>query len=92
MATTPTTRLSTKGQLILPKSIRDARAWGPGTELEIENTKDGVLLRPKKSFFPPTKIDAVFGCLKYTGKAKTIAEMDQGIMDEVKRRHASGRY
>jgi len=24
-----TTRLSTKGQIILPKGIRDSRAWGP---------------------------------------------------------------
>jgi AbrB family looped-hinge helix DNA binding protein len=91
MATT-TTRLSTKGQLILPKAIRDARAWGPGTELEIENTKAGVLLRPKKRLFPPTKIDDVFGSLKYTGKPKTIAEMDEGVMEEARRRHARGRY
>lgn len=87
----PTTRISTKGQVILPKEIRDARAWRPGTELEVTATKEGVLLRPKQ-LFPPTKIDDVFGCLKYTGNPKTIAEMDQAIADEVKRRHARGRY
>ena len=38
----PTARLSTKGQLILPKDIRTARAWGPGTEFTIEC--DRVLL------------------------------------------------
>jgi len=27
-----TTRLSTKGQIILPKAIRSARSWAPGTE------------------------------------------------------------
>jgi AbrB family looped-hinge helix DNA binding protein len=91
MATT-TTRVSTKGQVILPKAIRDARAWGPGTELEIENTKAGVLLKPKKRLFPPTKIDDVAGILKYKGKPKTIREMDESIAMEVKRRHALGRY
>jgi AbrB family looped-hinge helix DNA binding protein len=91
MATT-TTRVSTKGQVILPKAIRDARAWGPGTELEIENTKAGVLLKPKKRLFLPTKIDDVAGILKYKGKPKTIREMDESIAMEVKRRHALGRY
>lgn len=33
-------RLSTKGQLVLPKEIRTARAWGPGTEFTIEETKE----------------------------------------------------
>jgi len=27
-----TTRLSTKGQIVLPKDLRSSRAWGPGTE------------------------------------------------------------
>jgi AbrB family looped-hinge helix DNA binding protein len=89
---TITARLSTKGQLILPKAIRDARAWGPGTEVEIENTKEGVLLRPKKRFFPRTKLEDVAGMLQYRGKAKTIREMDDSIAIEVKRRDALGRY
>jgi AbrB family looped-hinge helix DNA binding protein len=87
----PTTRLSTKGQLILPKEIRAARSWGPGTEFTIEETKDGILLRPARRF-PRTTIDQVAGCLKYKGKAKTLADMDAAIGREVKRRHESGRY
>ena len=30
-----TTRLSTKGQIVLPKAMRVSRAWGPGTEFTI---------------------------------------------------------
>ena len=89
---TLTTRLSTKGQLILPKEIRDAREWGPGTEIEIENTEDGVLLKRKKPLFKPTKLEDVAGMLRYKGKAKTIREMDEAIAIEVARRHALGRY
>ena len=37
-----TTRLSTKGQIILPKNIRTARAWGPGTEFTIEVDSSGA--------------------------------------------------
>jgi AbrB family looped-hinge helix DNA binding protein len=86
-----TTRLSTKGQIILPKSIRDARSWGPGTEFKVEETERGILLTPKKRF-PATKIEDVYGCVKYKGKAKTLAEMDAAITAEVLSRHERGRY
>lgn len=86
-----TSRLSTKGQIIVPKSIRDEHAWTPGTELAFEETSEGVLLRPI-SAFPPSTLEQVLGCLNYTGKAKTIADMDKGVVKEARRRHASGRY
>jgi AbrB family looped-hinge helix DNA binding protein len=86
-----TTRLSTKGQIILPKSIRDSRDWRPGTALTVEETRDGVLLRPQRRF-PRTRIEDVVGCLRSGGKAKTLAEMDAAIGEEVLRRHDRGRY
>jgi AbrB family looped-hinge helix DNA binding protein len=86
-----TTKLSTKGQLILPKAIRSAHNWKPGTVFAIEEKDGGVLLRPV-AYFEPTKFEDVRGCLKYHGRPKTLEEMDQAIIDEVKRRHARGRY
>lgn len=86
-----TTRLSTKGQVILPKAIRNARSWPPGTEFAVEETRDGVLLRPIGQF-PPTRLEDVVGCLRWTGKPKTIAQMDRAIPREVKKRRARGRY
>jgi AbrB family looped-hinge helix DNA binding protein len=85
------TILSTKGQLILPKNIRDARAWVPGTEFTVEETKDGILLRPA-GLFPEAQLEEVAGCLRTRGKAKTLAQMDAAIASEVKRRHDGGRY
>ena len=64
-----TTRLSSKGQVILPKSVRDAHQWRPGTEFIVENTADGVLLRPAKPF-PPTRFEDVVGCLRYARQAQ----------------------
>jgi hypothetical protein len=32
--------------IILPKDIRTSRAWEPGTEFTIEETREGLLLRP----------------------------------------------
>ena len=86
-----TTRLSSKGQLILPKAVRDAHGWKPGMEFVVEETVDGVVLRERKPF-PRTTWDEVVGCLKYSGPPKTLKEMDQAIGREVKRRHARGRY
>jgi AbrB family looped-hinge helix DNA binding protein len=86
-----TTRLSSKGQVILPKSIREAHQWQPGTEFLVQDTAGGVLLRPAKPF-APTRIEDVAGCLRYTGKAKSLAQMDSAIKIEVRARRARGRY
>lgn len=86
-----TTRLSTKGQIILPKSVRDSMALSPGTEFTIEQTSDGILLRPA-ALFPPTDLDEVAGVLRSERKRKTIKQMDAAIGKEVKRRHDFGRY
>jgi AbrB family looped-hinge helix DNA binding protein len=86
-----TTRLSTKGQIILPKGIRASRAWGPGTEFTVEETGDGVLLRPAGRF-PDTALEEVAGCLRSKRKPKTPAGMRAAIGREVMRRHDSGRY
>jgi AbrB family looped-hinge helix DNA binding protein len=86
-----TTKLSSKGQVILPKSIRVAHNWDAGIEFAVEDTPGGVLLRPLKPF-TPTRLKDVYGCAAYTGKAKSLAELDAGIKAAVKDRHARGRY
>jgi len=88
-----TTRISTKGQVILPKAIRDRHGWKPGTVLEIEDGPNGVTVRPVRTV-EPSRPDEVFGMLKplYSGPPKTIEEMDAGITEEVLARHARGRY
>ena len=80
-----TTVVSTKGQVILPKAIRDQRRWQPGTRLTVESTPDGVLLKPEPAF-SPTKVEAVFGSLAYAGKPKTIEDMDAAVAAEARRR------
>ena len=85
------TRLSTKGQIILPKNIRTSRAWVPGTEFTVEETGDGILLRPSGRF-PETELDQVAGCLRSIRKSKTPAQMGTAIAREVIRRHDRGRY
>jgi AbrB family looped-hinge helix DNA binding protein len=78
------TKLSSKGQIILPKAVRDARNWEAGTEFSVEDAGDGVLLRPLKPF-PATRHQDVFGCLKYQGRALSVEEMDRAVEKEAKR-------
>jgi AbrB family looped-hinge helix DNA binding protein len=87
------TRVSTKGQVILPKAVRDRHGWTAGTVLEIEDGPGGVTLKvPPKA--ATRQLDEVAGMLKkfYSGPPKTIEEMNAGIEAEVLRRHARGRY
>jgi AbrB family looped-hinge helix DNA binding protein len=84
-------KLSSKGQVVLPKNIRDAHHWRAGTEFDVETVGDGVMLRPVAPF-PATSVEQVAGMLRYRGRAKTIRQMDKAIEAEVKARHARGRY
>lgn len=80
-----TTRVSTKGQVILPKTVRDQRRWTAGTRLVVENVEDGVLLKAAP-IFPPTRIEDVFGMLRHSGKPLTLEEMDAAVAREARRR------
>lgn len=80
-----TTTVSTKGQVILPKAIREQRHWAAGTKLIVEETAEGVLLRPMP-VFAPTDIDAVFGSLRPARPALSVEEMNAVIAKEAKRR------
>jgi AbrB family looped-hinge helix DNA binding protein len=80
-----TTTVSTKGQVILPKAIREQREWLAGTRLVVEDTEAGVLLR-REPLFPSTRVQDVFGALKTERPAKTVAEMDAAVAAEARRR------
>ena len=80
------TTVSTKGQVILPQAIRKRRDWDAGTRLIVEDTPEGVLLRPAPAF-APTQPDAVFGMLPHAGPPKSLEEMEAGVLAEARRRH-----
>ncbi|QPC94149.1 AbrB/MazE/SpoVT family DNA-binding domain-containing protein [Mesorhizobium sp. INR15] len=82
-----TTIVSTKGQVILPSAIRKRRDWGAGTRLLVEDTPEGVLLRPTTAF-AETRPEDVFASLPHGCKPKTLGEMDAGVLAEARRRHA----
>lgn len=85
------TVISSRGQVVLPKAIRDKRRWKPGTKLIVEDRPEGVILKSVEAGKKLTIADWP-GILKYKGPAHTVEEMDAAIEKEVRRRHARGRY
>lgn len=73
-----TTRLSTKGQLIIPKEIRDRHGWRAGSELVLEDRGSEVVLR-SPAVVPETTLDDVVGCTGYQGPRRSLEEMEEAI-------------
>ena len=82
-----TARLSSKGQLIIPKPIRKAHGWDTGQELEVIDTGEGILLK-SRSPFKQTSMADVVGSLPYSGEAKTIDQMHEAIATGIKERQS----
>lgn len=73
------TRLSSKGQLVLPKVLRERHGWKEGTEVEVEEVEGGVLLH----FAPPTpsaSLDDLLGCTGYRGPRRSLRDMQEAIV------------
>ena len=87
-----TTRLSSKGQVIIPKQVREARGWTEGMELIVEETEAGVTLRPKRLFKSAT-LDEVVGCAQYKGPPKSLdgieKELERGMRKQFKAEYKS---
>lgn len=90
MSSTATTRLSSKGQVVLPSSIRKARRWQAGTEFEVQETPEGLLLKPL-AWKQATRIEDVAGSLKASRRV-SLEDMEAAVAREAQARHARGRY
>lgn len=79
------TRLSSKGQIIIPMVLRLAHQWEPGQEFIAIDTGNGVLLKPKKPF-AETRLAEVAGCLRYDGPPQRIEDFDAAIDQSLRER------
>lgn len=86
-----TTRLSSKGQVVLPKPVRETLGWKQGMEFSIETSKEGLLLRPVRCF-ERTTLREVVGSAGYTGQRITTADMENAIRKGMRGRRAHGGY
>ena len=76
-----TVKLSSKGQFILPKSIRDRHHWDAGTEFLIIDRGTELVIKPS-IIFPPTELESPDTPTVYGGKPLSLEEMDQAVMNE----------
>jgi AbrB family looped-hinge helix DNA binding protein len=87
-------KISSKGQLVLPKAVREAYGLTAGSEVEIESVGETIVLRPhvrKPRTGRVYTLDEVAGMLKYDGPPVSIRDMDRAVEEEFRRRwHAKG--
>jgi len=62
-----TVRLSSKGQILIPKNARDSLHWDAGVELTLVTTDYGVMLQTKASQQPKRPAKSLRGFLQHTG-------------------------
>lgn len=69
-----TTTLSSKGQVVIPKEIRDEMHWMPGTQITLLSGVSGVTLKtaPKKT---GRKFEDLIGMLQHKGLALPTEEL-----------------
>ena len=76
--------MSAKGQVVIPKDVRDALGLKPGQALDVTRTADGVLLRPvaRKSGRSFEEITAgIRARIRYDGPPVSIEDMDRGVAE-----------
>lgn len=81
------TKMSSKGQIVIPRELRLRRGWSEGTEMVLEETSRGVLLllpEPERTL----DVSALVGCAGYSGPRHSLAEMERAIVAEARRRGA----
>ncbi len=75
------TKLSAKGQVVIPKDVRDRLRWAEGMKLAVVESSGSVTLIPLKSrlrprmLFPKTTIEDVMAGPKWLGSPKTVEEI-----------------
>jgi AbrB family looped-hinge helix DNA binding protein len=88
---TVTTTLSSKGQMVLPKALRDRKQWKPGAQLLLEDVPGGVMVKlveAKKKY----TVDDLIGILKYDGSPLSQEEIDRRIDESIAEEVREGRW
>jgi len=67
--------ISRKGQITIPKAIREALGLGPGARVRFELKEGYAVLRPE----PRSRADALYGILRSEVPFPGIAEEDEAI-------------
>jgi len=76
-----TVKLSSKGQFILPKAIRDRHHWEAGTEFVIIDRGAELVFKPMKAF-PLTELEPPDTPSIYRGNPLSLEDMERAVLTE----------
>ena len=74
-----TTKLSSKGRVVIPGPLRKSHHWEAGHELVVIDVGDGILLK-SATVFEERQINDVASCLKFTGEDRSLEDMEFAIL------------
>ena len=78
-------KLSSKGQFVIPKAIRDRHHWEAGTEFVIIDRGSELVIKPTR-VFAPTELEPPDAPAVYRGKPLSLEEMKRAVMVEAGKR------
>jgi AbrB family looped-hinge helix DNA binding protein len=80
----PTATITSKGQVTIPKKIRDELGLKPGDKVNFEVDKQGSLNVSKKKY----SIDDTYGMLhRENQKSYTVEDMDEKLTEYFKKKY-----
>ncbi len=82
-------KMSSKGQIVVPKSVRDEHGWGEGMEFEFIESGKGVLVQPVDEFdprFPPITMEEFLSRSLKIDRFPTDEEIEETLLAEAARR------
>lgn len=82
------TVISSKGQVVIPKNIRDKLGLRVGEQLYVEESGGGILLR-KEACFPETNPEDVIGFIR-TDKIMSLEEIESKLEEKRKQELSEG--
>ena len=82
MRRTGATRVTTKGQIVIPKDTRARLGWKPGTRLQVEEAGRSVTLRPLEGDEFEQWLEELEGCL---GRGDPLKELEADHREEIRK-------
>ncbi|WP_244552301.1 AbrB/MazE/SpoVT family DNA-binding domain-containing protein [Allosphingosinicella indica] len=88
--------MSAKGQIVIPKAVRERMKWAQGDDLEIVETAGGLLLRPRTPRRETITLEEFRRRVpRHEGPAVSLEEMekaiDEAMAERWKRKEADSR-